>query len=534
MRLAIMLPLASSRLRTSLFVSCIVIMTSCGSDSSDSTDAARTETTTTQVEADTALAEVQETSTTETSATEAPTTSTTTTSTSPAAIAVEPISDPHTLDDPYVSTYGNRGYDVAHYDLQLDWEPATSILEGVTTISAVATSDLATFNLDLYALEVDAVTIDGATAEYSQDGSEIEIVLEPPLLQDQTFTAVIDYSGTPQEAPGALTSSEPQGWRTRDGYVYVMGEPVAAATYYPSNDHPSDKATYSYDITVPSTETVIVNGTLTTTTEADGRTTWSFEHPYQQAPYLTAIAIGDFEIRQADPSKSGVPIRNAFARFLADETEPIFSEQDEMIDAFEPLFGPYPFDVYGSLVVPEGFGGALETQTLSIYGEDVRRYGGFAELVVAHELAHQWFGNSVTLGSWEDLWLNEGFASYGEALWFEQSDPTFSYERWITEVWVPGPHLETPVHRPHIDNLFSPAVYHRGAMTLHALRVEVGDDTFFTILRTWVERFGGSNASTADFEALAEELSGQDLDALFEAWLRTDKLPSELDGIPIG
>ena len=312
-----------------------------------------------------------------------------------------------------------------------------------------------------------------------------------------------------------------------------MGEPVAAATYYPSNDHPSDKATFSYRITVPSSETVVVNGDLTERVDNGDTTTWSYEHRFQQATYLTAIAIGDFEIREADPSKSGVPVRNAFASFLADEAEPIFDQQDEMIDAFEELFGPYPFDVYGSLVVPEGFGGALETQTLSIYGEDVRRYGGFAELVVAHELAHQWFGNHVTPQRWEDLWLNEGFASYGEALWFEASDPDFTYERWIREVWVPGPRHESQVHRPDVDDLFSPAVYQRGAMALHALRLEVGDDVFFDILRTWIVRFGGGNASTADFEALSEELSGRDLDSLFESWLRTDQLPASLNGVAL-
>jgi aminopeptidase N len=217
---------------------------------------------------------------------------------------------------------------------------------------------------------------------------------------------------------------------------------------------------------------------------------------------------------------------------LADQVEPIFDAQPEMIDAFEELFGPYPFDVYGSVVVNDSFGGALETQTLSIFGADVLGFGD-AQAIVAHELAHQWFGNHVSVERWEDIWLNEGFATYGEALWEEASDPDFSFDRWIRDKLFAGPALERHVQDPGPQELFGIQVYLRGGFTLHALRVRVGDDVFFDILKTWNVRFGGGNATTDDFQLLAEELSGDDLDQFFDDWLRTDELPAELDGVPL-
>lgn len=435
------------------------------------------------------------------------------------------------LDDPYVGTTGNGGYNVASYDLSIAWDPGTTTLDGETTIVANATQDLGSFNLDLYKLQVLAITVDGQEATFTQSDGELVVVPLTPIADGAAFTAIINYTGTPQEA-GALGSSVPSGWHTLTDSIYVMGEPIAASTYHPANDHPSDKATFTYRITAPSELTAVAVGTLKDKTDnVDGTTTWVYEQPFPQTTYLTTLMIGPFEVRESASSASGVPIRNVFYADLADEAEPVFARQADMIDAFEPLFGPYPFDVYGSAVVDDFVGGALETQTLSVFGRDIVGFSAFAEPIVAHELAHQWFGNDVSVERWEDLWLNEGFASYSEALWEEAKDPNFDYQAWIRELLSFGGPLDSHVHRPPTDDLFSASVYLRGALTLHALRLEIGDDTFFELLRTWVDTFGGTNATTADFEAMAADVSGQELAPLFETWLRTDGLPAELDGV---
>ncbi len=437
------------------------------------------------------------------------------------------------LGDPYVGDFGNGGYDVQSYDLTLDWDPAAERLDGVARIVSTATQDLTAFNLELTGFDIALVQVDGQDAEFTRDEDELTVTPSTAIEDRTEFTTVVKYSGTPQDNEFVAGDvGRPSGWHTEDGYAYVAGEPLAASTFHPANDHPSDKASFTYRITAPSDLTVAANGTLDDTRVDGELTTWTFVQPAPQATYLTTILIGDFTVTDGGTSASGIPVRNVIDTDLVDSLGPVFDDQPAMIDAFEELFGPYPFDVYGSAVVEDSFGGALETQTLSIYGADILQFGD-AQAVIAHELAHQWFGDNVSVERWEDIWLNEGFASYGEALWSEASDPDFTYDRWIRSLLLAGSSLERHVQDPGPRDLFGPQVYLRGAFTLHALRVEVGDDVFFEILTTWNERFGGGNATTADFEALAEELSGDDLGDLFDDWLRTDALPSELDGVPL-
>jgi aminopeptidase N len=438
-----------------------------------------------------------------------------------------------TVNDPYVGDFGNGGYDVESYDLALDWDPASTRLDGVTTIEAAATQGLTAFNLELTGFDVASVEVDGKSADFVRAADELTITPSAPIALGDDFTTVVAYAGTPID--NEFTASDvgrPSGWHTRNEFVYIAGEPLSASTFHPSNDHPSDKASFTYRITAPSGLTVAANGTLEDTMVEGDRTTWTFVQPDPQTTYLTTLVIGDFTVVDDGASQSGVPVRNVFDTDLATEVGPIFDAQPAMIDAFEALFGPYPFEVYGSVVVNDSFGGALETQTLSIFGADVLGFGN-AQAIVAHELAHQWFGNHVSVERWEDIWLNEGFATYGEALWEEAADPDFSYENWIRRLLLAGPALERHVQDPGPRELFGIQVYLRGGFTLHALRVRVGDDVFFDILRTWNERFGGSSATTDDFQLLAEELSGDELDQFFDDWLRTDELPAELDGVPL-
>ncbi|MFK8025936.1 MAG: M1 family metallopeptidase, partial [Ilumatobacter sp.] len=427
---------------------------------------------------------------------------------------------------------------VAAYELTLDWDPDELRLDGVTTIEATATQDLSAFNVELTGFEISEVTVDGEPADVERSGDEVTVTPPEAVAEGARFETVIAYAGTPvdnQFVAGDV--GRPSGWHTEADYVYVAGEPLSASTFHPVNDHPSDKASFTYRITAPSELTVAASGTLTSRTDSsddDGEvTTWVFDQPAPQTTYLTTILIGDFVVVDDEPSQSGVPIRNVYDADLADLVDPLFAEQPEMLDAFEELFGPYPFDVYGSAVVEGSFGGALETQTLSIYGAAIVSFGD-PEDVIAHELAHHWFGNHVSLARWEDIWRNEGFATYSEALWQEASNPDFSYQDWIRELVRFGPALERHVHDPGPTELFGIQVYLRGGLTLHALRLEVGDEVFFEILRSWNDRFGGANATTDDFVALAEELAGVDLTELFDDWIYSRALPDELDGVPLG
>ena len=503
-------------LRLLIFLSVIsLIATGCISDASGPSESAADEETPGDVD------EVEGT----TSTTEAP---------------AEPTADADTvgaitLNDPFVDDFGNGGYDVRTYELELDWFPDTQTLDGVTTIRALATQDLTEFNLDLVGFDVTAVQIDGEDADFRRDESELTVIAPQPITNEASFVVTVAYNGTPVEVEtfGPPPPGVASGWNTYDDYVAVFGEPISASTFHPANDHPSDKASFRYIISAPSSDTVAASGTLESTNEADGRTTWIYNAPAPQAPYLTTILIGPFEIVDEGESQSGVPIRNVIDSDLVNVASAMLAPQADMMDAFEELFGPYPFDVYGSAVIEDGFGGALETQTLSIFGADIIGLGALTESIVAHELAHQWFGNNVSVETWADLWLNEGFATYAEVLWIEARDGSYDFDTWVKNLGFQADSINGRIQPPPVDNLFGQGVYQRGALTLHALRVEVGDEDFFEILKAWNVRFAGQSAGTADFEALAEELSGQDLSGLFDEWLRQDGLPDTLGEVQI-
>jgi aminopeptidase N len=439
------------------------------------------------------------------------------------------------LGDPFVETLGNMGYDVGHYDLDLAWDPERGELDGIASITATATQALPGFHLDFSGLDVEAITVDGKAAEFSRDGLELIVVVDETIENGSEFVVEVAYSGTPDPdaVPDSLTPI-PSGWQDRGSYVYVFGQPFSATTYHPGNDHPSDKASYTIDVTAPDDDVVAAVGELVDRSDnGDGTTTWSFEQPDPQATYLTTLVIGPFTVIDAGTTASGVPIRNVIHDDLVDTIAPVLADQAEMIDFFETIFGPYPFVNYGAAVVPDRVGAALETQTLSIFGEDILSLGGFSQRVIAHEAAHQWVGNSVSLERWEDVWLNEGFASYAEALWLDHHQPSFDFRSWIRDITFLGPELARVIHPPAGGDLFSSAVYQRGALTLHALRLEVGDDAFFDIVREWIDRHAGGNATTADFESLVDELTGDDYGEFFDTWLRTQQLPDELDGVSL-
>jgi len=435
------------------------------------------------------------------------------------------------MGDSLYPDFGNGGYDVTHYTLDFTVNNvAASDLNAIVTIEAKAVQNLGSFNLDFIGFKIDEITVNGETAEFSRKGQELTINPLKPLEASETFTVVIQYNGSPEEIQSVALPVQ-TGWITFDGGSFVLSEPDGSANYYPVNDHPLDKASYTFRVTVPEPFEVAANGVLTETTDNGDTTTFVFEARDPMASYLATIDIDEFDI-ETMKSEAGIPIRNYYSTSLSKDIRKPFARQGEMLDYFSKLFGPYPFDVYGALVMDTEFGSALENQTMSIFGTDmidVKDVEG-SELTVAHELAHQWFGDSVSVADWSDIWLNEGFANYSEGLWIEHRSGRNALDAWIKSEYddvVQAPHYYfPPPGNPPADDLFNGGVYVRGGLTLHALRLEVGDEAFFRILQTYFDRYKGGNAATDDFIAAAEEVSGKELTEFFDGWLYNEKIPS--------
>jgi aminopeptidase N len=432
--------------------------------------------------------------------------------------------------DAYYPGYGNGGYDVWHYDIRLNYLPATDRLAGSTTVLAKATQDLSRFNLD-FALAVQSVRVNGLAAGFAQSGTELVVTPAREVLSGADLTVVVTYSDTP-------STVKPNGFspwtRTPDGALAV-GDPEMAAWWFPSNDHPSDKATFDVSVAAPDGVEVISNGLFQgTSRQINGTTRWNWRSTKPQATYLAFLAIGQFEVRQST-TPGGTPVVNAYSLDLgANEgaAKASVERTPEYVQFLEGYLGPYPMEAQGGVVSPYVMG-ALETQTRPSYG-GARFARGSNPYLVAHELSHQWLGDSVTVQRWKDVWLNEGFATYLEWLLSEQLGEGTVQENatWTHGVYPPDHSVwNTVVADPGPgDKLFDAAIYERGALALHALRLEVGDPTFFSILRTWVERKQYGNATTEEFIALAEELSGRQLDEVFQQWIFSTGKPASAPG----
>lgn len=442
--------------------------------------------------------------------------------------------------DPFYTTLGNGGYDAQHYHMVLNVDLAESHLENRLTLDAIATQPLSRFNLDFLGFEIHSLTVNDVPAEYERTFGELTVIPAAPLAEGEAFQVMVHYSGTPED----MTKYESlgTGWNFYLGGVYVVSEPSGSAQWFPVNDHPRDKATYSFSVTVPEPYVVAANGLLQGVDEhADGTRTYHWVSEHLMASYLVTVNIAEFALEEQE-GPNGLPIRNYFPARLADRASESFARTADMVAFFSDVFGPYPFEAYGVVVTDTPLFFALETQTLSVFGLEsipgtitYALMGGAdaVENIVAHELAHQWFGNSVTPANWEDIWLNEGFATYASGLWFEHDRGPEALEAYMHDQYLSIRNQGYTPGSPQPNNLFGNGIYPQGAWTLHALRHEIGEEAFFTLLPTYAERYQYSNISTAEFIALAEEVSGQDLTEFFDVWLYSGELPSlEAFGIP--
>ena len=425
--------------------------------------------------------------------------------------------------DPYFPRMGDAGYDALHYDIALRYRPSTKRLAAVTTVRLRPSVALRSFALDLRGLKVSAVSVDGRRARFHQSTQKLRVRPAAPLVRGRAVSVRIAYSGTtgrPIDDTDSLF-----GWVSTPEGALVVSEAYGAPTWYPVNDSPADKATYSFAVTVPRDREAVTNGLpVGRPVTKQGWTTYRYREASPMASYLATVAIGDYTI--VHYVKDGLTYVTAVDDGLTPtkrtETLAALSRQSSMIAYFSKRFGPYPFTSAGAVVDRFEIGYDLETQSRPIFSTVA------TEEAVAHETTHQWFGDSVTPKRWKDIWLNEGFATYGMWLWSRhEGRTTFAKEEArlraipaTDELW------KGKVADPKASTLYDQLVYDRAALALVQLQERVGMPTFTRILRAWASTYRHRNASTADFVALAEKTSGQDLTAFFRTWLHTAGKPA--------
>jgi aminopeptidase N len=418
------------------------------------------------------------------------------------------------LGDPFFPEQGNGGYDVRAYELRLQFHPDRDLLQATATIQATATDELRSFSLDFRHLRTLGVRVDGRLAARTRSGQKLIVVAPAPIAIGQRFTVAVRYRGHPRPINDRDGSKE--GWFNTDDGSLVAAEPRGAPSWFPVNDALTDKATFEFKLTVPRSLKAIANGRLVERARRGRRSVWHWSVTEPMAPYLATVATGRFRLRRS--TEAGIEALTAVDPRLWARSRAPLRRTGRILALFESLFGPYPFEVTGAIVDDASMiGYALETQTRPVYDRVPR------STLIAHELAHQWFGDSVGLTTWPEIWLNEGFATWAQWRWAEQAGGPTTAERLsrlsatpasANEFWNPP-----PAALPGPGKLFSDSVYVRGAMALEVLRQQVGERTFVAILREWTSAHAFGNATIAEFVALAEARSGQELSLLFDAWL---------------
>ena len=425
--------------------------------------------------------------------------------------------------DPYLPSTGNGGYTVGHYDLNLTYRVETNQLRGVATITATATERLDRFSLDFAGLSVEKVLVAGVRPrKLSQAARKIVISPATVIQAGDVFEVVVRYGGSPHPVKSPWGDV---GWEELADGVIVASQPSGAASWYPCNDHPSDKATYRIAVSCEAPYTVVANGRLVEKETRSGRTTWVFAMEQPMASYLATLQIGRYTSRATNDARLFYPAE------LAHKVSVDFARIDDMIALFTDRFGPYPFDEYAVVVTPDELEIPLEAQGLGIFGRNHVDGAHGSDRLIAHELAHQWFGNSLTLRRWRDIWLHEGFACYAEWLWAESiGGPTAEQSaiahRAIVKA-VPKDSLVVGDPGPH--SMFDDRVYKRGALALHSVRSVVGDDRFFAAVRDWVAENAYGSVTTEGFVEFFERHTGSSaISVIVDRWIYSVAVPDLL------
>jgi aminopeptidase N len=417
--------------------------------------------------------------------------------------------------DSLLPDLGNGGYDVGRYAIAIAYDPATRVLTGTDTITATATQALSTFDLDLHGLTVASVTVDGKSSMFTVAHDKLTITPARPIGLRTVFTTKIRYGGVPR--PYNDNTFGVQGFIPQPDGALAQGQPRVAASWFPVNDRLTDKASYDITITAPTGLAAVSNGVLASKRVNGAFTTWRWVERAPMASYLAIVAIGKYRLTMT--THNGLPVVLAVADALPRTVDVELANTPTILDFLATQFGPYPFSSVGGVVYTQTDLDALENQTRPSYPGGDFDSPEDANDLMAHELAHQWFGDNVTVSDWSDIWLNEGFATYAEWLWSQHiggRTPRQSFDKLYSE--PDGFPLDPPA-KPTLNSLFDDTVYTRGAATLEALRIVVGDTTFWRIIRGWAQLHPGGDATTAEFIAYADHVSGHSLDAFLRSWL---------------
>jgi aminopeptidase N len=427
-----------------------------------------------------------------------------------------------TAGDSYLPGNGNGGYGVDRYDLDLRYRVATNRLDGTAIIRATSTQVLEKFSLDLSRLRVDKLRIEGQRgATFRQTANKLTVTPGVAIAAGVVFTVIIDYSGSPVPRPSAWGAV---GWEELNDGVIVASQPSGAPSWYPCNDDVADKASYGIRISTEQDYTVVGTGIQTHHRVSSGRGQWVFEQAEPTASYLVTLQIGRYV--RTELALGRVTGALVYPPALKEGVLADFSGLPAMMEFFEASFGPYPFPAYTVIVTPDALEIPLEAQAMAIFGSNHAGGVGLVERLVAHELAHQWFGNSVGLASWKHIWLNEGFACYSEWLWSEhQGGPSADALARQFRRHLVGQPADIILGDPGPALMFDDRVYKRGALTLHALRRTIGDEPFFGLLREWAATYRFGVGDTDDFRALAAGYAEGSLEPLFDEWLFGTSVP---------
>ncbi|MFJ8980929.1 M1 family metallopeptidase [Streptomyces sp. NPDC102282] len=445
--------------------------------------------------------------------------------------ATLPAPEPLGIGDRLFPHLGNPGYDVLAYDISLTYKGSnTKPLDAVTTIDARTTAPLDRINLDFARGAVRSVEVNGLAAEFATAGEDLVVDAPVPLPDGMPVRITVRHTSDPtgDKANGGWVS-------TADGLA-MANQADAAHRVFPGNDHPADKAYFTFRVTAPKQFTVVAGGLPAGQRHHADTTTWTYRTEHPMATELAQVSIGRSAVLHRTGPR-GLPVRDVVPAADREKLEPWLKKTPAQLAWMEKQVGPYPFETYGLLVADTETGFELETQTLSLFERSLFTGSGYPEWyvdsVMVHELAHQWFGDSVSPRSWSDLWLNEGHATWYEARYAEEHAKK-PLERRMREAYARsdtwraagGPPAHPDVPTPdHKISLFRPVVYDGSALILYALREEIGEAAFDRLERTWVRAHRDESATTQQFTTLASTIAGRDLTAFFDGWLYGKKTP---------
>jgi aminopeptidase N len=432
------------------------------------------------------------------------------------------VAESRPREDSYYPRVGDPGVDALHYDLDLTWDPAATVLTGVETLVFRSTTDADTVRLDLgEPLDVTTLELDGAPADFDHTGKDL--VVHTPVRTDEQYTLRLTYSGTPEpvRAPTMRSDFSTTGWTTTpSGATWTMQEPYGAYTWYAVNDQPADKALYDFRLTVPAPWTGVANGTLTGRDVVDAQTVTSFHLDEPAASYLITVAFGDYT-RRSDETSSGTPL-TYWALRSQKSTFRQLRYARPAIEWIQGKLGPYPFSSGGILLTESRSG--METQTLVTLGNTA--YTRSREVIV-HEMVHQWYGDLVTPTDWRDLWMNEGMTMYLQLVYRAETkgrpidkvmDGVAAYDQvYRDQAGPPGKYAAGSFGQGN--------VYYCPALMWHELRHRLGDEVFWRLAREWPRTEAYGNADRQQLYDWWERESGQELTSFFDAWIMGTTTP---------